>query len=184
MRPVLAVLLVLWSCAGRTHDVVTNRLLLVQRETNHVSMTLVIDYLTTLRTVAAPKASHTEFVVACAGMGDAALQRTLNQAQATLERGIVLRDAQQQALRITPLRWPALAEARKLLQQAAMAAVALRTDTPEPSTLELQADAIASGPISSLDVQLPPALADVVIVSYKPTQTQPDGATGRARITF
>lgn len=184
MRALLAALLMLWSCAGQAHDVVANRLLLVQREANHVSMTLVIDYVTTLRAVAAPKASHTEFVVACAGMGDVALQRTLSQAQATLERGIVLRDAQQQPLRITPLHWPSLAQARQLLQQAAMAAVALRTDTPEPTTLELQADAIARGPINRLDVQLPPALANVVIVSYKPTQIRPDEATGRARITF
>lgn len=184
MRPLLAALLVLWPCASPAHDVVANRLLLVQREANHVALTLVIDYVTTLRAVAAPAASHTEFVVACAGMGDAALQRLLNQAQATLERGIVLRDAQQRALRITPLRWPSLAEARKLLQQAAMAAVALRSNTPEPSTLELQADALASGPVSSLDVQLPPALADVVIVSYKPVQTPVDPHQHRAQVRF
>lgn len=180
----LLVALLLWPCASPAHDVVANRLVLVQREANHVSMTLVIDYVTTLRAVVAPAASHTEFVVACAGMGDAALQRTLSQAQATLERGIVLRDAQQRALRITPLHWPSLAEARKLLQQAAMAAVALRTDTPEPSTLELQADAVAREPISSLDVQLPPALADVVIVSYKPVQTRADARQHRARVRF
>lgn len=180
----LLVALLLWPCASPAHDVVANRLVLVQREANHVSMTLVIDYVKTLRAVVAPAASHTEFVVACAGMGDAALQRTLSQAQATLERGIVLRDAQQRALRITPLHWPSLAEARKLLQQAAMAAIALRTDTPEPSTLELQADAVASGPINSLDVQLPQALSDLIVVSYKPQQTRPNPYTRRVRVRF
>lgn len=183
MKTWLALALMVLPCTVRAHDVVANRLLLVQREANHVALTLVIDYVTTLHAVAAPTASHTEFVVACAGLSDAALQRTVAQAQATLEQGIVLRDAQQRALRVTPLHWPSLAETRKLLQQAAMAAVALRSDKPEPSTLELQADALGDGAIGQLDVQLPAALADVVIVSYKPVQTRVD-ARRHAQVRF
>jgi hypothetical protein len=183
MRTLAALLLTLPITAG-AHDVVANRLTLVQRDANHVSMTLVIDYVATLKAAAAPGASYKEFVIACSGMADAQLQRTLSQAHTTLEKGIVLNDAQHRTLRVTPLRWPSLTEARKLLQQAAMAAIALGTDKAEPTTLELTADIVSSQRIQSLDVQLPAALADVLVVSYKPVQTVIDPQSRKARITF
>lgn len=176
-------LLALPLCASG-HDAVVNRLTLVQREANHVSMTLVIDYVSTLNTAAAPAASYKEFVIACSGMADAQLQRTLAQAHATLEKGIVLHDAQQRPVRVTPLRWPSLAEARKLLQQAAMATVALGTDKAEHTPLELTADIVSGQRIESLDVQLPAALADMLVISYKPVQTPVDPRSHRARVTF
>jgi len=184
MKALAALLLIALPVSVSAHDVVANRLMLVQREANHVSMTLVIDYVTTLKAVAAPAANYKEFVIACSGMADAQLQRTLSQAHTTLEKGIVLNDAQHRTLRVTPLRWPSLTEARKLLQQSAMAAIALGTDKPEPTTLELTADIVSSQRIQSLDVQLPAALADVVVVSYKPMQTAIDPQSRKARITF
>jgi len=184
MKTLAALLLMALPITAGAHDVVANRLTLVQRDANHVSMTLVIDYVTTLKAVAAPAASYKEFVIACSGMADAQLQRTLSQAHATLEKSIVLQDAQHRTLRVTPLRWPSLTEARKLLQQSAMAAIALGTDKPEPTTLELTADIVSSQRIQSLDVQLPAALADVLVVSYKPVQTAIDPQSRKARITF
>lgn len=184
MKALIALLLMSLPISVSAHEVVANRLTLVQRDANHVSMTLVIDYVTTIRAVAAPAASHKEFVIACSGMADAQLQRTLSQAHATLEKGIVLQDAQHRSLSVTPLRWPSLNQARKLLQQSAMAAIALGTDKAEPTTLELTADIVSSQRIQSLDVQLPAALADVLVVSYKPVQTTIDPQSRKARITF
>ena len=184
MRRLAALLLSAVPCAGLAHDVVVNRLTLVQREANHLSMTLVIDYITTLKAAAAPAASYKEFVIACAGMPEAQLQRTVAQAQAALEQGIVLRDRQQRRLRVTPLHWPAPAEARRLLQQAAMASVALGTDKPEPTAVELTADVVAVQAIAAVEVQLPPALADLLVVSYKPLQTWVDPHSHKATIKF
>ncbi len=184
MKALTALLLMALPISVSAHDVVANRLTLVQREANHVSMTLVIDYVTTIRAVAAPAASYKEFAIACSGMADAQLQRTLSQAHATLEQGIVLHDAQHHTLRVSPLRWPSLIESRKLLQQSAMAAIALGTDKAEPTTLELTADIVANQRIQALDVQLPAALADVLVVSYKPVQTTIDPQSRKARITF
>ena len=184
MKALPALLLMALPISVSAHDVVANRLTLVQREANHVSMTLVIDYVTTIRAVAAPAASYKEFAIACSGMADAQLQRTLSQAHATLEQGIVLHDAQHHTLRVSPLRWPSLIESRKLLQQSAMAAIALGTDKAEPTTLELTADIVANQRIQVLDVQLPAALADVLVVSYKPVQTTIDPQSRKARITF
>ena len=110
MKALTALLLMALPISVSAHDVVANRLTLVQREANHVSMTLVIDYVTTIRAVAAPAASYKEFAIACSGMADAQLQRTLSQAHATLEQGIVLHDAQHHTLRVSPLRWPSLIE--------------------------------------------------------------------------
>jgi hypothetical protein len=184
MKRVAAVLLGVLPCVAGAHDVVVNRLTLVQRETNHVSMTLVIDYISALKAVAAPGASFKEFVIACSGMPDAQLQRTLSQAQTEIEQGIVLQDMQHRALRVTPLRWPSLNEARKLFQHSAMAAVALGTEKAEPTALELTADVVAAHRIESLDVQLPAALADMLVISYKPVQTPVDPQSHKARVKF
>lgn len=166
------------------HDVVTNRLLLVQREANHVSLTLVIDYAQAMQAIAAPKASLKQFVIACSGMSDGALQRTLGQAQLTLEQGMVLRDRQHRTLHVSALHWPALTQARQLLQEAAMATIALASDKPEPVALELLADVTSAQAIDGIEIQLPSALADVTIVSYKPIQTHVDGLTHKASVRF
>ena len=186
MRAPLAGLLCLLglTSVAAAHDVVTNRLSLVQREPNHVSLTLVIDYVQAMQAIAAPKASLKEFVIACAGMGDGPLQRTLGQAQVSLEQGLVLRDTQHRSLRVSALHWPSLAEARKLLQQAAMASIAMASDKPEPVALELQADVTSTQTIDGIEIQLPAALSDLIIVSYKPIQTRVDGLTHKATVRF
>jgi hypothetical protein len=117
-------------------------------------------------------------------MPDAQLQRTLSQAQTTIEQGIVLQDMQHRALRMTPLRWPSLSETRKLFQHSAMAAVALGTEIAEPTPLEFTADALAAQRIEAVDVQLPAALADVLVISYKPVQTLVDPQSHKARVRF
>ena len=177
-------LMVALQDAARAHDLVSNRLSLVQREANHVSLTLVIDYVQAMQAVAAPKASLKEFVIACTGMADGPLQRTLGQAQLSLEQGLVLRDTQHRLLRVTALQWPSLGEARRMLQQAAMASIALGSDKIEPAALELQADVTSAQAIDGIEIQLPPALADMTVLSYKPVQTRVDALSHKATVRF
>ena len=186
MKQTVAGLMLMLALQGAAcaHDMVSHRLSLVQRETNHVTMTLVIDYVQAMQAVAAPKASLKEFVIACAGMADGPLQRTLGQAQLNIEQGIVLRDTQNRLLRVTALHWPSLADARKLLQQAAMASIAMGSDKPEPAALELQADVTSAQAIDGIQIQLPPALADLTVVSYKPVQTRIDALSHKATVRF
>jgi hypothetical protein len=186
MKQTAAGLMLMLALQGvaSAHDMVSNRLSLVQREPNHVSMTLVIDYVQAMQAVAAPKASLKEFVIACSGMADGPLQRTLGQAQLNIEQGIVLRDTQHRLLRVTALHWPSLADARRLLQQAAMGSIALASDKPEPAALELQADVTSGQVIDGIEIQLPPALTDMTVVSYKPVQTRIDSLSHKATVRF
>ena len=127
MKQYLAGLMLLVTLQGAAcaHDLVSNRLSLVQREANHVSLTLVIDYVQAMQAVAAPKASLKEFVIACAGMADGPLQRTLG-----------------------------------------------------------QADVTSAQAIDGSEIQLPPALADMTVLSYKPVQTRVDALSHKATVRF
>ena len=71
-----------------------------------------------------------------------------------------------------------------MLQQAAMASIALGSDKTEPAALELQADVTSAQAIDGIEIQLPPALADMTVLSYKPVQTRVDALSHKATVRF
>ena len=72
----------------------------------------------------------------------------------------------------------------RLLQHAAMASIALGSDKTEPAALELQADVTSAQAIDGIEIQLPPALADMTVLSYKPVQTRVDALSHKATVRF
>jgi hypothetical protein len=171
---VVAAWCALWAASAGAHELPTNRLSLVLRDAHHVTLTYFIDYVGALHQSMAPQKGLREFVLQGAAMAPADFQGVLARAHATLSAQTRLTLPTGGALVISKWQWPAPARAQALLQKRAMqmlvpadaGGVAHAHDTVD----EVQAQATSAQRISSLQLQLPPALGKVLTVSYRPRQ--------------
>lgn len=164
------------------HEVETNRLTLVLRDRNHVSLTYFIDYPGALHQALAPKRPFTEFIVMYSAMAPGDFQKALSRAHERLQTGTTL-GLSLGTLAITGWKWPTAERAQGFLREIAMAAIVGPSDHAHLPPLEVRAEALAPKDITTLDVRLPAELGDVLVVSYRPNQTlaKPDGKSTRIR---
>jgi hypothetical protein len=167
-----ALLMGMVPIVGSAHEIAANRLTLVLREPTHIALTFVVDYVDLLNRTLAPGAARTEFAVICAAMDDEQLRRRLAQAQASFEKGLVITGSHGTALQLKALRWPDFQTSQRLLRDAAMGSVVTTGEHVHQDPVEIPGDVLASNPIEEIGLRLPPELQDVIVVSYRPTQTR------------
>lgn len=165
------------------HEVETNRLTLVLRDERHVSITYYIDYPTALHRALAPASPFNEFIVAHSAMPLPELRKALSRAEALLETQTRI-TATSSPLRIGSWKWPEAARAQTLLREVAMAGLVDPTGHAHMPPLEVRAEGLASRAITALDVSLPEALGNVIVVSYRPRQTAIGAGVKSVRVTF
>lgn len=168
----IALLATLLLVRANAHELQANRLTLVMREPNHLSMTFYLDYLAVMNQSLAPKLTPGDFVVRYAAMPTVILQKELTALQDRLQRETSLQQAKTNtALRIEHWVWPSVAKVQTMLQQRAMQMMVAPNDHPSDATVEVLADAIATQPIKSILPKLPASFQPMLIVSYRPQQT-------------
>ncbi len=165
------------------HEVETNRLTLVLRDRNHVSLTYFIDYPGALHQALAPKRPFTEFIVMYSAMAPADFEKALSRAHERLQTGTTLVGLSSGTVAITGWKWPTAERAQGFLREIAMAAIVAPSDHAHLPPLEVRAEALAPKYIITLDVRLPAELGDVLVVSYRPNQVvaKRDGKPTRVR---
>jgi hypothetical protein len=175
----LAAMALAGACAtSAAHELPANRLTLVQREPNHVSLAFHIDLARALHRVLAPQQDFREFVLVHAAMESADWAQAFQRAQALLEAGTRITLIDGQRLPVKPWRWPDANRAQALLREHAVRVVVAPGDHGHEAPTEIQAELVAQSPIGPLRLRLPDALQAVLVVSYRPTQAwaKPGGA--------
>lgn len=164
------------------HEIETNRLTLVLRDRNHLSLSYFIDYPGALHRALAPSRPFSEFILTHSAMAPAEFQKAVSRAHERLQAGTTL-GLVSGKLVITGWKWPSAERAQGLLREIAMAAIVAPSDHAHLPPLEVRAEAVASQSIDALDVRLPRELQEVVVVSYRPKQVvaKPDGKPARVR---
>jgi len=170
LRLLAALLMGMLPIVGGGHEIETNRLTLVQREPNHITLTFVVDYVDLLNRTLAPGAARTEFAIICSTMNNEQLRLKLVQAQESFERALMMKGSHGEPVQIKILRWPDFPTSQRLLRDAAMGSVVATDEHAHQDPVEILGDVVASSPIEELEVRLPPELRDVIVVSYRPTQ--------------
>ena len=135
-----ALLCLLASCAF-AHELPANRLTLVLRDRNHLSLTFFIDYTDALHRALAPQRPLEEFMLMYSAMKPQDLGRELLRAQARFQSSTRL-----------------ILSAGKPADHAHQ----------EPS--EIHADVTSAQEISSVTLRLPDEFQRVLVVSYRPSQ--------------
>lgn len=152
------------------HELQENRAALVLRDKTHVSLTLYVAWTETLHLALAPQRPMPEFLAVYSGMRPEDLQKQLDRAQTRLQAATKLFIAAGAEVAYTNWVWPDARKVQSLLQQRIMQAVVDPTAHSHEDPLEIHADAVAPGEITSLRVQFPEEFGKVLVVAYRPTQ--------------
>jgi hypothetical protein len=165
-------LLLLWLAAGAlaAHELEANRLTLVLRERNHLSLMFYLDISDVLYRILSPKRPFQEFVLVHAAMKPQDFQKAFLHAQAKIQADTRLTLADGREAAITQWAWPDPARVQAALQERAMAAVVAPADHDHGAPLEIRAEAMAGRDIDAVSVRLPEEFRQVLIVSYRPAQ--------------
>ena len=118
-------------------------------------------------------------------MDDRGFAAALARARARFEEGVSLRDARGRAMKVEGWRWPPPEDVRRRVRSVVMQSMVGEGAHVHPEPVEVTADALADGAADELDLKLPAAAGQMVVVSYRPMQQgyRPD-RVAPLRITF
>jgi hypothetical protein len=165
-----ALLCLLASCAF-AHELPANRLNLVLRDRNHLSLTFFIDYTDALHRALAPQRPFQEFVLMASSMKPQDLQKELLRAQARFETNTRLTLSAGGRATIKNWKWPDADRVQAMLRERAMQAVVAPGDHAHQEPTEIHAEVTATEAIGSVTLRLPEEFQRVLVVSYRPSQT-------------
>lgn len=167
---ITAALLACCALPAPAHELQANRVSLVLRDRNHLTLTLYLNYTDALHRILAPKRPMQEFLLTYSAMPTPALQKELQRAQAKLEAGIKLSLPNQKDLPIKNWLWPDPAKVQAALQERVMQAMVAPGDHSHEAPAEIRAEAVASQDITSLNLRLPDEIQPAMLVWYRPNQ--------------
>jgi hypothetical protein len=153
-----------------SHELQDNRAVLVQREPNHITLTMYVDYLSAMAQELSAKAGPDQFVMMSATLSPDTFQRLSTQAQSKFEAGIVLKPVKGAPMKFQNWHWP---DPQKLQQEARtqiMQAITQGQDHPHSSLIEVTAEFFSPNPMSQVSIQFPASFGKVLLVSYRPNQ--------------
>jgi hypothetical protein len=170
---------------AHAHELQTNRVTLVLRDSHHLSLTFFIDYVDAIYDTLAPELPFEKFVMVHSAMAPAAFKQALTRAHKKLEADTQLTVPGGKALALTNWRWPDAVKVQDALKQRAMRMV---VGSKEPHThetaVEVQAEATASTTPASVTLKLPEVLQPALLVSYRPAQVWIAAKSGAKTVRF
>jgi hypothetical protein len=176
------------ACATLTtvtaHELPANRLSLVLRDDAHIALTYYIDYPKALSQALEPKRTFNEFLLMYSAMPPSEFQQAMAKAQAIFTNQTIIKSGNGEALSIAAWRWPDAASTQAALQQRVMQSVVAANEHKHEAAIEVQANATARRKIDEISVTLPKSFGSVVVVSYKPKQTQLTPTAAPLKIRF
>jgi hypothetical protein len=167
------------------HELESNRVTLVQRDSQHLALTFYIDYVDAVYDILAPERPFEEFVMLHSAMPLAGFKLALDQAHKKLVADTQLSAAGGKALAISNWRWPDAARVHDSLKQRAMQLVVGAGQQHAHATVfEVQAEVTSVAPITAVSVKLPAVIQPALLVWYRPQQVLIDSKLGAKTVRF
>jgi hypothetical protein len=173
------------ASVSQAHELQTNRVMLVLRDSHHLSLTFFIDYVDAIYDTLAPELPFEKFVMVHSAMPPVAFKQALIRAHQKLEADTQLTGPGGKALALTNWRWPDAVKVQDALKQRAMRMVvgSKEPHIHEPA-VEVQAEATASTTPTSVTLKLPEVLQPALLVSYRPAQVWIGAKSGAKTVRF
>jgi hypothetical protein len=169
------------TSSAAAHELSTTRATLVLRDSSHLTVTLYVGLPELLFRTLADQASFGAFLVQYSAMDPTAFQREYLRAQSRIEQGTRVSLEGGRPLPLGRWSWPDPAAAQSMLRERVMRETVGNRDDAHEEPAAVYAEAVTPQGIRSIYVQFPEELQQVLIVSYRPTQTSvAAGARSRA----
>lgn len=160
------------SSSAMAHELAANRATLVLRDSQHLALTLLVDYPVVLHKLMAPQRSFQEFALIASSMKPQEFKTQLQDAQRKLQAATAVVGRSSKAVVLTRWAWPDAAVVQGLMQQRAMQAVVGSNEHTHAVLSEIKTETSASNSteLTAVSLQLPTELDQVLVVSYQPKQ--------------
>ncbi|MBH9575676.1 hypothetical protein [Inhella proteolytica] len=172
------------SPAAHAHELEADRLTLVLRQPQHLSLRFQLNLVALLHRSLAPQQPAAEFALQMASLEPAAFAAQWQRAQARVQQGTRLAGADGRWHPASQWQWPTAAQVQAQVQQQLMQAVVAPDEHAHGEALEVQAEWLAPSPLEPLSLQLPPELPRLLVVHYQPQQRWVRPEEGPARFRF
>lgn len=157
-----------------SHEIESDRLTIVMREPQHLSLTFRVDEVALMGHLLAPTAAPTEFVLSMAAMSDQAFASAVKQARRSFETRVKLTDQTGSPLQLRQWRWTSQDLLRAEFRERVMDSIASGGTAGHHFVSEINADAVGTTPISAVNVGLPEPMTGIVVIAYRPMQFRYD----------
>lgn len=168
------------------HEAEVNKATLVLREGNHLSLSLFMRLDDSMYRMSLKKTTYQEFLLAHASMPAQEFARRWLQVQEQLQNAVVIRDKQNQILKLRNWVWPTPDKVQVVIQENLMQATVASGSHQHTPLLEIRAEAsaVAAAAVSSVTLQVHPVWQPLLVVSYRPVQTVLDTGEPPVSIRF
>jgi len=157
---------------GQAHELQTNRVTLILRDGQHLSLTFFINYTEALHRALAPERPLPEFLLPISTLPLPELETLLQRAHNKFQSDTRLLQANGKTVPIRQWVWPEPARVQQILQQRAMQTLVAAADHPHEPPLEIRAEAggQAANDMNAIRLSFPAEFGQVLVVSYQPRQ--------------
>ena len=171
-RRTLTAVLLVWLLTPPVfaHELQANRLTLVLRDRNHLTLTFFLTYTDALHRALAPARTLPEFALVYSAMKPEAFEQELLRAQAKFQTATRLTLSAGEDTAITNWTWPEPSRVQATLREHAMQAIVAPGEHPHEAAVEIRAEATSPQDVGSVTLRLPEAFQPVLVVSYRPSQ--------------
>lgn len=169
MRRLIFLLVAVMALAHELND---NRATLVLRDKTHVSVTLYLNYPEALHQALAPQRPMAEFLAVHAALTLEQLKVPLERAQAKFMAGTRMTGADGEVIPLSGWTWPSVRDVQLQMQHQMMRAIVDPGNHTHEDPLEVKAEGVAAREIGGVKVQFPEEFDKVLVVAYKPSQTE------------
>ncbi len=181
---ICGLVLALAANTSNAHETPDNRLTLVQRESNHITMTFFIDYIHALHDALSPKSSEQTFILTYSSMAPETFQKELQRAQRKFETDTKIMLESNKPATISNWVWPDAKRIQSLLQERAMQALVAPSAHSHAVPIEIRADVKTDVAMDAINLQLPEEFQPVTVVSYRPKQVSLKAKSAPVLIKF
>ena len=179
-----AAALLLAPHAPKAHELEANRLMLVMRDPQHISLTFYLQLSDVLHKSQAPHLPLSQFLVTYSAMEPKAFQHAWGLTVDHLQRQTQLVTAKGQVVPLTQWVWPNAVKVQNSLRERTMQAMVAPNEHSHEAVQEIQVQATSAENLRRVRVRLAPSLHPILVVSYKPEQTWIQATTPSAEIQF
>ena len=152
-----------------SHEINSNKISLIMREKNHISMILNLNLLKAMNQVVSPQTKYGDFVLSFSNIDPKTFQREYEKTKYKIISGITIYSKDQTKLNIKEWKWPDPKVVQSQFQVYVMELVTGSHDHNKDPISEITAEIIEKKEQTNIQIQVLKEIQPVLFISYRPS---------------
>jgi hypothetical protein len=153
----------------QAHEINSNKLTLIMREKNHISLVFQINLIKAMNQVIAPQTGNGDFVLGLSGADPKIFQKAYDKTKTKIFNGIQITTKDQSKLVVKDWKWPDAKTIQNQFQSQIMEIMTGTHDHTKEPLVEINAELVSKLDLSEIKIQVLPEIQPILFISYKPS---------------